>query len=61
MIKKFIRWYLNFKVYLSKRYYTLNHPDGKSYPKFFMRCKIAWALRNEPTFDERMQEWRGYN
>lgn len=61
MLKKLIRYYKNFKTYISKGYYQSNHPDGKSYPKFFKRLKIFWALRNEPTFDERIKVWKGYN
>jgi len=61
MLKKLTRWCFNFKYYLNKKYYQENHPDGRSYPGLFTRLKIAWVLRSEPTFDERMQEWKGYN
>lgn len=57
MINKIcIRWFYNFKKYLGKKYYQLNHPDGVSYPKLKKRIIIAWKLRNEPTLDETLKE-----
>ena len=53
------RWPYNFKKYLSKKYYQTNHPDGVSYPSLAMRIKIAFKLRNEPTFDESIKEIYG--
>lgn len=50
------RWPYNFKKYLSKKYYQLNHPDGVSYPSLRERVIIAWKLRNEPTLDETLRE-----
>ena len=50
------RWFYNFKKYLSKKYYQLNHPDGVSYPNLGQRIIIAWKLRNEPTLDENLKE-----
>ncbi len=50
------RWPYNFKKYLSKKYYQLNHPDGVSYPSLGKRIVIAWKLRNEPTLDETLKE-----
>ena len=50
------RWPYNFKKYLSKKYYQLNHPDGVSYPSLRERIIIAWKLRNEPTLDETLRE-----
>ena len=50
------RWPYNFKKYLSKKYYQLNHPDGVSYPSIRERVIIAWKLRNEPTLDETLKE-----
>ncbi len=50
------RWPYNFKKYLSKKYYQLNHPDGVSYPSLVKRIVIAWKLRNEPTLDETLKE-----
>jgi hypothetical protein len=53
------RWFYNFKKYLGKKYYQLNHPDGVSYPSLRERIIIAWKLRNEPTLDETMKEIYG--
>jgi hypothetical protein len=57
MIRKIcIRWLYNFKKYLNREYYQKNHPDGVSYPNIKRRIIIAWKLRNEPTFDEKLKE-----
>ena len=50
------RWFYNFKKYLGKKYYQLNHPDGVSYPSLGQRIIIAWKLRNEPTLNENLKE-----
>lgn len=55
MIKRYIS---NFKKYAFKDYYMANHPDGRSYPPLFKRLDIFWKLRSEPTFEEKMQEWK---
>jgi len=55
IIKRYIS---NFKKYAFKDYYMANHPDGRSYPPLFKRLDIFWKLRSEPTFEERMQEWK---
>lgn len=56
MLKRIcIRWIYNFSLYLNKRYYQQNHPDGVSSPSLFQRIRIAWKLRNEPTFNERLK------
>ena len=55
MIKRYIS---NFNKYAFKDYYMANHPDGRSYPPLFKRLDIFWKLRSEPTFEERMQEWK---
>ena len=55
MIKRYIS---NFNKYAFKDYYMANHPDGRSYPPLFKRLDIFWRLRSEPTFEERMQEWK---
>lgn len=60
MIKKiYTRWPYNFRQYLSKKYYQDNHPDNVSYPNIFQRIRIAWKLRNEPTFTERYKNIYG--
>ena len=60
MINKIcIRWFYNFKKYLSKKYYQTNHPDGVSYPSLVKRITIAWKLRNEPTLTQAMKEMYG--
>lgn len=59
MIKTMIKRYVNnFKTYTSKQYYMANHPDGRSYPPLLKRLHIFWKLKSEPTFEERMNNWR---
>ena len=53
----FTRWPSNFKTYLGKKCYQINHPDGRSFPSFKKRLKIAWVLRNEPTITYSLKEW----
>jgi hypothetical protein len=55
MIKRYI---CNFKKYAFKDFYMAEHPDGRSYPPLFKRLDIFWKLKCEPTFEERMQEWK---
>jgi hypothetical protein len=55
MIKRYI---FNFKEYIFKKKYMENHPDGRSYPPLMKRLYIFWKLRNEPTFNERLQGWK---
>lgn len=58
MIKTMKRYIHNFKEYSFKKKYMENHPDGKSYPPLMKRLHIFWKLKNEPTFDERLKNWK---
>lgn len=58
MIKTIKRYIHNFKEYAFKKKYMENHPDGRSYPPLMKRFYIFWKLKNEPTFDERLKEWK---
>ena len=57
-MKKFKRLIYNFTKYISKQYYMMEHPDGRSYPPLLKRLYIFWKLKNEPTFNEDLEKWR---
>jgi hypothetical protein len=58
MIKTMKRYINNFKEYTFKNKYMEEHPDGRSCPSLTKRLYIFWKLKNEPTLNERLDEWR---